>query len=129
MNAGASYNGHLDLRRVFEFVELPGFSSDWESLGYSDDDLRKLQNRIMSNPLVSPVIRGTGGLRKLRFAPLKSALGKRGGTRICYALFLARQIVLLVMAYPKNKKDDLTPKEKRVIKQILERCARDFAGL
>ena len=68
------------------FVELRGFSADWAKLDLTLDDLFELQNTILTRPRIFPAIPGTGGLRKLRFAQLRSQ-GKRGGARVCYAHF------------------------------------------
>ena len=50
------------------FIELPIFRSRWEDLGLTDSDLRRLQIELLSDPKVGAVIRGTGGVRKMRFA-------------------------------------------------------------
>ena len=35
-----------------EFVELPGFRSDWKELGMTDSDLKRLQHELLINPEV-----------------------------------------------------------------------------
>lgn len=74
----------------------------------------------MSDPEGPPVVSGTGGLRKIRFAATDTDKGKSGGIRVCYAYFLEYHIVLMLMAYPKNRKDNLSAKEKAGIKKYLE---------
>lgn len=69
----------------------------------------------MRGPRSAPLIRGTGGLRKLRFSRRREQIGKRGGARVCYAYFEKHRTVLLVMAYGKDEKDDLSATEKRAI--------------
>ncbi|WP_145175333.1 type II toxin-antitoxin system RelE/ParE family toxin [Rubripirellula lacrimiformis] len=73
----------------------------------------------MSDPEGPPIIAGTGGLRKVRFAIAGSDQGKSGGVRVCYAYFAAYHIVLMLMAYPKNRKDNLSASEKAGIKKYL----------
>jgi len=34
----------------------------------TEDDLRELQNYLLEHPEIAPVIQGTGGVRKLRWA-------------------------------------------------------------
>ena len=51
-----------------KFIELPGFKRAWASLGFRDDDLVALQSAILAGPNRHPVVSGTGGLRKIRFA-------------------------------------------------------------
>ncbi|GEM_PF-812281 len=107
------------------FIQLPAFESAWRDLGLEDEDLRTLELLIMANPVGPPIEPGTGGLRKIRFAPKRWGKGKRGGVRICYAYFQSRGIVLLIAAYRKNHKETLSGKEKTTIKlliQDIERC-------
>ena len=73
----------------------------------------------MHAPEASPVIKGTGGLRKLRFAPMRWQIGKSGAIRVCYVYFKPQWTVLLVMAYGKNRKDTLTAAEKSGIAQYI----------
>ena len=50
------------------FIQTTEFSKCWDSLGLDDDDLRRLEYEIVTNPKAGPVIRGTGKLRKMRFS-------------------------------------------------------------
>lgn len=109
---------------LLNFIELDGFSDDWKHLGLDDVALEARQVGIMCGPKRFPVIPGTGGLRKLRFAPDNWPRGKRGGVRVCFVYFEAYAIVLLVVAYGKNEKDDLSRAEKKAVKQLIERQER-----
>lgn len=107
------------------FVETDEFRDDWEELGFDvEKDLWALQDEIMSAPTKAPIIRGTGGLRKLRFARKDQQIGKRGGVRVCYVYFEKHWMVLLVMAYGKDEKDDLAADEKRAIAAYLARIEK-----
>ncbi len=75
------------------FIELHGFRDEWKRLGLKDDDLWVLQSMIGLNPKGNPVIMGTGGLRKLRFAPPKKK-GRRKWCRVCYVYFQDAAVVL-----------------------------------
>jgi hypothetical protein len=112
---------------VVIFVELDDFTNDWQKLRLSDDDLHALQLAIIEKPKGAPVVPGTGGLRKIRFAAAQSAKGKTGGSRVCYVYFEEYAIVLLVLAYPKNEKDDLSHAEKKALKKLLEEIEQEFA--
>ena len=50
------------------FVELPVFRSRWKDMGLNDDDLKRLQEELLADPKIGAVMRGTGGVRKMRFA-------------------------------------------------------------
>ena len=50
------------------FVLTKPFERQWNDLGLSDEHLQRLENEILKNPKLHPVMRGTGRLRKMRFA-------------------------------------------------------------
>jgi hypothetical protein len=110
------------------FVELDQFRDDWEELGLDvENDLWELQSTIMIDPEGSPVISGTDGLRKLRFAPVDWPKGKSGAVRVCYVYIKEHWLVLLVMAYGKAEKLDLTAAEKKGIKEYIHRIRQSLA--
>jgi len=73
------------------FIHLDGFHADLKRLGMTDDDLQAIEQTIMRSP-THPVIRGTGGIRKMRFAPAVRHGGKSGGCRVCYVWFEAHAV-------------------------------------
>ena len=42
------------------FIETPTFTSNWNELGLTDEDLRTLQNDLLENPKMGDAIPGTG---------------------------------------------------------------------
>ena len=99
------------------FIELPLFRSKWKSLGLTDEDLRRLQEEILLDPKIGAVIRGTGGIRKMRFA--FEDRGKSGSIRVIYVDFEIYEKIFLITAYPKNEKDNLTDAERNELKQLI----------
>lgn len=99
------------------FIQTDEFVKQWEKLGLTDEDLRKLELEILKNPQAGPVIRGTGGLRKLRFAYENK--GKSGSTRICYVDYVIYETVYLITAYVKSEKDNLTESERNEIRKVI----------
>ena len=65
-----------------EFVYTEPFRRCWKAMGLSDDDLKTLEEILLSNPLQGDVIEGTGGARKMRIRI--DHRGKSGGGRIIY---------------------------------------------
>jgi len=55
-------------------------------------------------------------LRKIRWAV--AGRGKRGGTRVIYYHVVAQAQIRMILIYRKGIKDDLTPKEKTVLRKI-----------
>jgi mRNA-degrading endonuclease RelE of RelBE toxin-antitoxin system len=85
----------------------------------SDDDYRELQSVLVIRPDAGPVIPGSSGLQKLRWAA--SGRGKRGGARIIYYWFTSQEQLLMLYIYPKNEQDNLTPDQLKALKKIVER--------
>lgn len=99
------------------FVELPIFRSRWKDMGLDDDDLKRLQEELLADPKVGAVMRGTGGVRKMRFA--FEQRGKSGSVRVIYVDFEVYEKIFLITAYPKNEKDNLSDSERSEIKQMI----------
>jgi hypothetical protein len=116
---------------LLTFVYLDEFQDDWSTLYPHDEDERNLwalENAIMSDPEGPPVMSGTGGLRKLRFGSTNDGVGKSGGCRVCYAYFPDHKLVLMVMAFAKNRQTNLTAKEKEGIREYLEFTKQWLSG-
>jgi len=67
------------------------------------------------------VIQGSGGLRKIRWKG--SGRGKRGGTRIIYYWWVNQEQISMLLAYPKNERDDLTKSQINILKKLMEEDA------
>lgn len=99
------------------FIQTNEFSKNWDNLGFNDDDMRRLELMILPDPTAYPVIKGTGGLRKMRFAFENE--GKRGGTRVCYVDFVFAETIYLITIYPKSEKDNLSQAERNAVKKMI----------
>lgn len=84
----------------------------------TDEELNALQWALMADPESGDLIRGSGGVRKLRWAA--TGRGKRGGLRIIYYWHVPGDLILLLLAYPKNEQADLTAAQVKVLKSIIE---------
>ena len=81
----------------------------------TDEELKELQKELIESPKKGDLIPGTGGLRKIRLAT--GSQGKSGSARVIYFL-AAKEVIYLIMAYPKNIKDNLTDVEKSELKKL-----------
>ena len=97
------------------FIESPAFTADVKEL-LSDEEYGALQNHLVGRPDAGPIITGTGGLRKIRWAV--EGRGKRGGARVIYYHVVAEAQIRMILIYRKGIKDDLTPKEKVVLRKL-----------
>ena len=86
----------------------------------ADEDLHRLESLILSAPDAAPVMRGTGGLRKVRLAPSSSSAGKSGGARVCYAHFADFGLASLCAVFAKNDKANLSAAERAEFKKVLD---------
>ncbi len=104
---------------LINFVPFPGFKRRWDELGLTDLDLDALKVILMINPRHAPIVKGAGGLRKIRFSPTAWNVGKSGALRIGYAYSEAESVVLLVTVYSKHDKAEISFRERREIKVLL----------
>lgn len=111
-----------ELSRIF--VELPSFRAKWKLLGLGDDDLRRLELELLSDPKVGAVMRGTGGIRKVRFA--FEGRGKSGSIRVIYVDFEVYEKIFLLAAYAKAEKENLTHEERNQLKGLVETLELDL---
>jgi len=83
----------------------------------TDEEYRTLQNQLVEQPELGPVIPGTRGLRKLRLGVTRK--GKRGGARLIYYYLNEQSTLYMVFVYKKNEVADLTKAQlKLLIKQV-----------
>ena len=82
------------------------------------ESYRLLQLRLVAEPDAGDQIRGTGGLRKIRWEG--AGRGKRGGVRVIYYWARKQDVMLMLLIYSKTRQDDLTPKQKAVLKKLIQ---------
>lgn len=98
------------------FIESPVFSEQIDDL-LTPEEQRQLQLYLLEQPDRGDVIKGSGGMRKLRWAG--SGRGKRGGIRVIYYLW-HKDTAFMLAAYPKNQQTDLSPAQLKLLKNLLE---------
>ena len=104
--------------------ETHGFQRAAVEAGMTPDEVTRLTLVVSETPDAGSLIVGTGGARKLRFAP--SGRGKRGGYRVV-TYFCADDIpVFLMDVYAKGDKVNLSSAERVALKQKLETFARVY---
>lgn len=100
------------------FIETSVFTHQVQAL-MTDEDYASFQTDLAANPMAGDVIEGTNGLRKIRVAA--NGKGKRGGARVIYYYVSDAAQIRLLLIYAKNRKDDLTADEKRILRRLNER--------
>lgn len=84
----------------------------------SDEEQGELQAHLIASPDDGDIIKGTGGVRKLRWGA--KGKGKRGGVRIIYYWRTVRGHIYLLTIYGKNEASNLTANEKEYLKKMVE---------
>ena len=101
-----------------QFIETSIFTRQVTAL-ISDDDYGQLQSALAAHPDMGAIIPHSGGLRKVRWSMI--GRGKRGGVRAIYYWVIAADQILMLFMYPKNERDDLTPQQLKVLREIVEK--------
>ena len=80
----------------------------------------------MLNPDGNPVIKDTGGVRKIRFSGEHWNYGKRKGARVYYIYVPAKGLVLLAFVHVKDSQEVITSGQKKEIRAILKEILAAF---
>ena len=105
------------LRAPLTVVEVDPFPARAARL-WDEDEKSAFIDYIACNPKAGDLVPGTGGIRKVRWAA--SGRGKRGGARIVYYWHAPGDRLLMLLAYAKGKQDDLTPRQRALVRKIVE---------
>ena len=98
-------------------IETSVFTRQVDTL-LSDEVYRKLQAALVGKPTLGSLIRGSGGLRKVRWG--LPGMGKRGGVRVIYYWAVNEEQLFMLLVYPKSERDDLTPTQLRILRKLVE---------
>lgn len=110
------------------FVQLHSFMAMWKSLSLTDADLLEFESLLMKDSKSSPVIQGTGGLRKTRFTPARLNQGKSGGYRITYLDIEEEFLVILIVVFNKSEKANLTKSERNELQELVKILKSHYGG-
>jgi hypothetical protein len=81
-----------------ELIETSTFTKQVTAL-LNDEEYGNFQSRLVANPGLGPLIKGGGGIRKIRVAV--GSRGKRGGARVIYYWAVRKDLILLFMHIPR----------------------------
>ena len=83
----------------------------------------EMETTIVADPGRAPVIPGTGGIRKLRWAG--SGRGKQGGVRVIYFHRSEPGTIYMLTAYAKADREDLTPADKKALSRLVAKIKQE----
>lgn len=99
------------------FIETSVFTSAITDV-MSDEIYRELQEFLARHPEGGDIIKGAGGLRKIRWKVPGS--GKRGGVRAIYYYRTAEDHILMLYVFKKGDASDLTEAQKKLLRKMVE---------
>ena len=99
------------------FIETPTFTRLITAL-LNDDEYSKLQDELVKRPDAGDLLRNGGGIRKFRWK--RTGTGKSGGIRVIYYWITVDDQLLMLVAYPKSVKDNLTDKETAILRKLVK---------
>lgn len=101
-----------------KIVRTKRYTKDLRRIGASAAEVSALETAVANDPTVGDVVPGLGGIRKVRFGI--RGKGKRGGGRAIYFLMIADDVAVMLSAYAKSEKADLTAADKKILRALVE---------
>ena len=98
-------------------VESPIFQKLWPKY-WDEDERAEFASFIALDPEAGAVIRGSGGVRKVRWA--REGTGKSGGVRIIYLIRNEVGEVYLLTLYAKSESESISTTTLKEIRRALE---------
>lgn len=99
------------------FIETRGFSKIRDNY-FDDSQFNMLQRYLVNRPDAGDIIKGSGGIRKLRWG--LQGRGKRGGVRMIYYWIAKDDQILFLTAYAKNEATDLSQNAINAMREIVK---------
>lgn len=98
-------------------IETPLFTSQIKALAH-DDDYAALQIELIRHPTAGDLIPGGGGIRKIRMR--LPGRGKSGGARVIYFWRRDDATVLMLLAYAKNVRANLSASQVAILRDLVK---------
>jgi mRNA-degrading endonuclease RelE of RelBE toxin-antitoxin system len=98
-------------------VESPTFQKLWPRY-WDEDERAEFASFIALNPEAGSVVRGSGGVRKVRW--VREGTGKSGGVRVIYLARNEAGEVYLLTLYAKSESENISLSTLKEIRRALE---------
>jgi len=103
------------------FVESPLFTKQVHDY-LTDNEYGVFQSFLATNPGVGAVVRGSGGVRKVRWS--RRGTGKSGGVRVLYFARTEAGEIWLLLIYTKSAIDSIPGHILKALKEEMEHATR-----
>ena len=102
---------------LYEFIESSLFSTLLPDY-LADGEYAALQEYLCEHPESGDLVRGSGGVRKVRWA--RSGSGKSGGVRVCYYTRNRAGQILMLVIYAKSARDSIPGHVLKALREEME---------
>ena len=103
------------------FVEAPLFTKQVHDY-LTDTEYRVFQKYLAANPDIGNVVRGSGGVRKVRWS--RRGTGKSGGVRVLYFARTEAGQIWLLLIYAKSAVDSIPGHILKALKEEMEHATK-----
>ena len=120
-----AYSGRMATKILVTVVETPSYLRRAEKL-LSEDERFAVVNLVAEDPESGNLMRGTGGVRKVRIA--REGGGKSGGYRVVYFFHDSGMPLFLLALFAKSGKANLTTAECNQLRALTTRLVKQYRG-
>lgn len=117
------YTGVVAIPPLVTVVETPEFVSRAAKF-MADEERDELIDHLARNPAAGVLVRGAGGIRKLRWGV--GGRGKRGGARVIYFYHSNEIPLFLLTVFRKNERADLSQSERNDFRRLTKMLAEPY---
>ena len=110
------------------FIETREFIADIASM-QAEAALQRLQQELLEKPIKGVVIKGCGGIRKVRMEDASRSKGKRSGVRVIYLHVPEVRCVYFLAVFSKDEKIDLDVRERQLLSDVAENARAELIRL
>jgi len=120
-----AYGEDVRKKLYIEVVETVTYQRKAEKL-LTTEEQSSLITMLATDPECGVLVKGTGGVRKVRFAT--GGRGKSGSVRVVYFFHDLQMPLFLLTVFAKNKKANLSQAERNALKKLTANLVREFGG-
>lgn len=100
-----------------EFIYTTIYQRLMKKYNFTNTDEINIEMTILKNPEIGVVVKGTSGVRKSRYALIKSNKGKSGGFPIFYLYIPESELIIFLALLNKKESENLSDSELNLLNQ------------
>lgn len=103
---------------------IPAFEKAAKKL-IDKNSLEELYEYLSINPSAGTLIKGSGGIRKIRWKSSFVRKGKSGSLRVLYH-YSNNILIILIAIYNKSKQENITAEESKDLKKLMPKLIEKY---